>query len=70
MELNIKTEYIKLDALLKLANLIDSGGMAKMVIQDGLVQVNGEVEYRRGKKIYPGDRICFQEETVIVTGEK
>ncbi len=51
----IDTAYIKLDSLLKLANLVMSGGEAKQVIQDGLVTVNGQVETRRGRKLYPGD---------------
>lgn len=51
----IKTEYIKLDSLLKLADLTDTGGLAKMIISDGYVKVNGEVCTMRGKKIRPGD---------------
>lgn len=70
MNIKIETEYIKLDSLLKLSNVLDSGGMAKMVIQDGLVEVNGEVETRRGRKLYPGDCVSFQGEEVIVTGEQ
>ena len=46
-------DYIKLGQLLKKANMMSSGVDAKMVILDGLVSVNGEVELRRGKKIYP-----------------
>lgn len=57
--LKIYTEYIKLDAALKLANEIESGGMAKTVIQDGQVKVNGEVCTMRGKKLYPGDKFAF-----------
>ena len=56
----IGTEFIKLEAALKFANVTASGGMAKAVIQDGLVQVNGEVCTMRGKKLYPGDRFSFQ----------
>ena len=55
MEIEIKTEYIKLEQLLKYANLVETGGMAKQAIQEGLVLLNGEVEVRRGKKIYKGD---------------
>ena len=54
-EINIVTEFIKLEAFLKLANAVGSGGMAKNVIQDGLVTVNGEPCTMRGKKIRPGD---------------
>jgi len=53
----IDTEYIKLDSFLKLANLASSGGEAKMFIIDGMVRVNGETETRRGRKLFPGDRV-------------
>ena len=55
----IGTEFIKLEAALKFANAAESGGMAKAVIQDGLVAVNGEICTMRGKKLYPGDRFTF-----------
>ena len=51
----ITTEYIKLDALLKFANVVATGGEAKQIVQDGLVKVNGETCTMRGKKIRPGD---------------
>lgn len=47
----IKTDFIKLDSFLKLMAWVDSGGMAKMVIGDGIVFVNGERETRRGRKL-------------------
>jgi ribosome-associated protein len=53
----IKTEFIKLDQLLKHASVVDSGGLAKMMIQDGMVRLNGETETQRGKKIRPGDLV-------------
>ncbi|MBC5686403.1 RNA-binding S4 domain-containing protein [Roseburia sp. AM51-8] len=59
-------DYIKLGQLLKKANMMSSGVDAKMVILDGLVSVNGEVELRRGKKIYPGDVVTFEGESVKV----
>ena len=59
-------DYIKLGQLLKKANMMSSGVDAKMVILDGLVSVNGEVELRRGKKIYPGDVVTFEGEGVKV----
>ena len=59
-DVQIHTEYITLGQLLKLVNAVDGGGEAKMVISEGLVLVNGEVETRRGKKIYPGDVMTFQ----------
>ncbi len=62
-KIKITTEFIKLDALLKFANLVGSGGEAKQLIQNGEVFVNGEVCTMRGKKIRPGDKveICGQE---------
>lgn len=59
-------DYIKLGQLLKKSNMMSSGVDAKMVILDGLVSVNGEVELRRGKKIYPGDVVTFEGESVKV----
>ena len=55
----IGTEFIKLEAAMKLANIVVSGGSAKLEIQDGNVMVNGEVCTMRGKKLYPGDRFTF-----------
>ena len=52
----IKTEFIRLDALLKLAGAFETGGQAKSAVQDGGVLVNGEVCTMRGKKMRPGDR--------------
>ena len=57
--ITIHTEFIKLDALLKYAALVGTGGEAKAVIAEGLVTVNGEVCTMRGKKIRPGDRVRF-----------
>lgn len=59
-------EFIKLGQLLKKAGMISSGVDAKMVILDELVTVNGEVETRRGKKIYPGDVVSYEGEMVKV----
>ncbi len=56
-KVKIRTEFIKLDQLLKFANLCDTGGFAKELIQAGNVRVNGEVCTMRGKKIRPGDVI-------------
>ena len=55
----ITTEFIKLQDLLKFANLVETGGEAKERIQGGEVQVNGEVCVQRGKKIRPGDDVLF-----------
>ena len=53
--ISITTEFIKLDALLKFANVVMTGGEAKNLIQEGEVTVNGEVCTMRGKKLRPGD---------------
>ena len=58
--IEIKTEFIKLQDLLKFANLVESGGIAKECVQNGEVSVNGEVCTQRGKKIRPGDDVCFE----------
>ena len=55
----IGTEFIKLEAALKYANAVETGGMAKADIQDGQVLVNGEVCTMRGKKLYPGDTFNY-----------
>ena len=64
--IKITTEFIKLDQLLKFANLVGTGGEAKMAIQDGLVTVNGEVCTMRGKKIRPGDRVELGGEVALI----
>ena len=58
--LTIHTEFIKLEAAMKLSGIMESGGQAKEVIQEGKVKVNGEVCTMRGKKLRPGDRVSFQ----------
>lgn len=60
--INIKDDYIKLGQALKLAGMVDSGVEAKVVIQDGQVLVNGEVELQRGKKLHNGDVFSFNGE--------
>ena len=62
----IGTEFIKLDAALKYANAVESGGIAKIVIQNGEVQVNGETCTMRGKKLYPGDKIRFDNVNYLI----
>ena len=66
--LPIETEYIKLEAALKFAALVATGGEAKTVIAEGLVTVNGEVCTMRGKKLRGGDCFCFNGETYKITG--
>ena len=62
----IKTEFIKLDSLLKFAGMVGTGGEAKELIAGGQVQVNGEVCTMRGKKIRPGDKVTLGGYTVSV----
>ena len=61
-QIKIKDDYIKLGQALKLAGMVGSGVEAKIVIQDGHVLVNGEVELQRGKKLYSGDIFSFNGE--------
>jgi len=67
IELKIRDEFIKLGQAIKLANLVQDGVEAKYVIQDGLVKVNGEVDLRRGKKLYDGDIFSFEGKDVKIT---
>ena len=64
--IKLRTEYIKLGQALKAANLVESGVDAKFVIQDGLVKVNGQIEYQRGKKLVDGDVVEFDGETIKI----
>ena len=65
--LQLRDEFIKLGQALKAAGLCDSGVDAKFAIQEGHVKVNGEVELRRGKKLYNGDMIEYQGQTIQIT---
>lgn len=62
----IRGDFIKLGQAMKLAGMVGSGVDAKMLIQDGQVEVNGEVEYQRGKKLHEGDVITFNGESVQI----
>lgn len=62
----INTEYIKLDALLKFAGAVETGGGAKLAIQDGEVKVNGQPCTTRGKKLRPGDRAELDGKVYVV----
>ena len=66
IEINIDSEYIKLDQVLKLADIASTGGHAKFLILEGLVKVNGEIETRRGKKLKPQDIIEVEGNTIKV----
>lgn len=68
-KITINTEYIKLDSFLKLAVLVGSGGEAKQVINEGMVEVNGEVCTMRGKKLRAGDRVLFAGNELEVAAE-
>ena len=63
----ISTAFIKLESAMKLANIVISGGSAKVEIQEGYVLVNGEVCTMRGKKLYPGDRFSYEGEEFVIT---
>lgn len=65
-EIKLREEFIKLGQALKAADLVSDGVEAKFVIQDGLVEVNGEVDTRRGRKLYDGDMVFFDGETIKI----
>ncbi len=66
MKIELREEYIKLGQALKAAGLVSSGIEAKVVIQDGEVKVNGEIDTRRGKKLYSGDIVEYNNETIEI----
>ena len=66
LEIKIKDEFIKLGQALKLAGVVEDGVEAKYVIQDGMVQVNGEVDERRGRKVYVCDVITYENQEIKV----
>ena len=64
--IKLRDEFIKLGQALKAAGLVESGVEAKEVIQDGLVKVNGEIDTRRGRKLYGGDVVTFDGEEIKI----
>lgn len=66
VDIRAEDEFIKLGQALKKAGLVGSGVDAKLVIQDGLVLVNGEVELQRGKKLHGGEIVSYNGETVKI----
>lgn len=68
-KIKIKDEYITLGQFLKFAGIVSSGIEAKMIISDGQVVVNGDIETRRGKKLRQNDQIQFDNEKYIVINE-
>ena len=67
-DITITTEFIKLDAFLKFAGAVGTGGEAKIVIADGQVLVNGEVCTMRGKKLRPGDKVSIGGDEYLISG--
>ena len=68
-KISIKEDFIRLDSAMKLANLVVTGGHAKIVIQNGEVKVNGEVCKMRGKKLYKGDIFTFEGKNFVIENE-
>lgn len=62
----LRDEYIKLGQAIKAAGFVDSGVEAKEVILDGLVKINGQVEYQRGKKLHAGDVVEFENQKIEI----
>lgn len=65
-KIKLRDDYIKLGQALKAAGLVESGVDAKMVVLDGLVCVNGNTELQRGKKLYDGDIVSYDGETIMI----
>ena len=68
-KLILREEFIKLGQLLKAMNIVESGVDAKIVISEGEVKVNGEVEYQRGKKLRAGDIVEYDGEKILIAEE-
>ena len=66
MVIKVREDFIKLGQALKAAHFVSYGSDAKEVIQNGEVKVNGEVETRRGRKLFPGDRAEYRGETIEI----
>lgn len=64
--IHLRDEFIKLGQALKAAGFVDSGVTAKEVIQNGEVTVNGEIDTRRGRKLYDGDEVTFMNQTIKI----
>ncbi|MEK3885373.1 S4 domain-containing protein YaaA [Paenibacillus sp. PL2-23] len=70
-EIAIRTEYIELGKFLKLADCISTGGQAKFFVQETIIHINGDVDNRRGRKLYVGDRVEVEGfGAFVVTAEK
>ena len=66
IKLRPNEEYITLQSVLKVADVISTGGMAKMFLEDNDVLVNSEIEKRRGRKLYSGDKIEFEKVVIVI----
>lgn len=60
MDIKVKKDYITLGQLLKVADFVQSGGEAKFAVKELAIMVNGEVENRRGRKLYPNDKVIIE----------
>ena len=67
-KINITTEFIRLDAAMKLAGCAETGGDAKLVVQNGEVKVNGETCTQRTKKLRPGDSFEYENSCFVISG--
>lgn len=65
-EIKIKDNFIRLDSAMKLADMVVTGGHAKMIIQNGEVKVNGEICTMRGKKLHSGDKVEFESNGFVI----
>jgi len=70
MNIEIRGDYIELNKLLKLADIAPTGGIAGEMIADGLITVNGELESRKKRKVYPGMTVTFEDQNITVIGEQ
>lgn len=68
-EIKIKDDFIRLDSAMKLADMVVTGGHAKMIIQNGEVKVNGEICTMRGKKLHSGDKVEFESNGFVILWE-
>ncbi len=66
IEFELKTEYIELIKLLKVLQLVESGGQAKLFVDDGLVMLNGKVEHRKRAKLRKGDQVQIDDELINI----
>lgn len=68
--MKIHTEYITLGQLLKFAGIAGSGGDIKYLLNQTNIKVNNEIERRRGRKLYPGDVVLFEDEEILIENDK